>query len=148
MNVELIPLKAEHLDLIEKRPEIFAGELYYVNHKKMALIFEQHPSATVLLDGEIIFCGGIVSFWPNTGEAWLVTIPGIRQHKTILYDIVNNFISMTSQALGLKRLQALVQEDFEAAQRFVKNLGFNMECSMKNYFGDKTYILYAIIREN
>ncbi len=146
MAIETIPFKAEHWFQIEKRKEICPEEIELTINKNLPKLWENYPSEATIADGQVIFCGGLVPFWPGTAEAWLVTHPTLAQkYAKDIYQIATSFTLFYGKILNLKRLQCTVQSDFELAIKFVEHIGYRREGLLKKFIGEHDYYMYALI---
>lgn len=147
MKVEIIPFRAEHLDVIEIRPEILIAELDIVRKRKLALYWSQFPSLTIMDGPRIVACFGGVYLWPRTAESWLRTVPDIYKYKIHLIEQICRLTEFCFDIWNLNRLQATVQKDWMVARRFVERLGYVKEGELPYYMGDTTYLMYAKLKE-
>lgn len=138
--IRYVPFVREHLDMIGKRPGVIFNDL--------GELYEKHSALSVLLDDKIIFCGGIIYLWPNTGDAWLLTSPGISEHRDDLIRVVQTFIDTTIKELNLDRVQSTIQSDFKDGVILMNILGWKREGLLRKYAQGKDFYLYSWVREN
>jgi hypothetical protein len=91
------------------------------------------PAFTLLCDGEIIASGGVVLLGWQRGEAWLLLPSTFYSHVKACYRLIKEKLIEIQHANALRRIQALVDPDFEAAQRLMEHLGFQNEGRLKQY---------------
>ncbi len=104
----------------------------YMDETRIALLLQQE-TWTGLVDGEIVACGGLVQCWPGMAEAWIAITPLAKQHVSFLYRHVLAFLRVAADTYKLRRIQAVVHEDFEAARRFACKLGFKVDAFLEKY---------------
>jgi hypothetical protein len=91
-------------------------------------------SYTLIENGYILRCCGIVDMWPGVGEAWFIASskihenvrPFIRFAKTDVMDVV-------VEQNKLWRVQGVCKADWPAARRFARLMGFEEEGLMRKY---------------
>jgi len=105
-------------------------------------------SYTLVENGHIICCAGIVNMWPGVGEAWFIASgkihanvrPFIRFAKT---DVMQKVVEEND----LWRVQAVCKSDWPAAQKFAAFMGFEPEGVMRKYGPEgMDYIRVAWVR--
>ncbi len=106
-------------------------------------------SYTLIENGYIICCAGIVDMWPGVGEAWFIASnkiheyprPFIRFAKT---DVMQKVVDENE----LWRVQAVCKSDWPAALKFARFMGFEPEGVMRKYGPEgMDYIRVAWVRE-
>ena len=102
---------------------------------------------TVVVDGEIIGCGGVLIFWTGFGEAWICLSKNVERHKIVAVRFLKKVLEDVLNEFNLVRLQITVRPDFPDAIKLVESLGFQYEGIMRKYLptGKDAY-LYAIVR--
>ena len=107
---------------------------------------EKDASAyTVYYDNDILCCGGIMVLWEGVGEVWTVNGPLIHKHPFTFHKFMLKWMGIFFKKHNLRRLQATIDAECKDHIKWVESLGFINEtpCGMKNFYGDKTFYLYA-----
>lgn len=101
-------------------------------------------SHTLMLDGQPIACVGAAPLWP--GRAYLWSFLGAIPAK--LFRQVQTWSLRYLDALPFRRLEAAVDIGFTAGHRWMKTLGFELECACARGFTERgaDASLYARIR--
>lgn len=104
----------------------------------------------------IIGIAGLYPLEPGKADAWMFTGIDLPKHSRFVLKTIRNHLIQCEQTLNLKRIQAVVVDDFTAAHKFIKHLGFECETpdlpdgtkgGMKNYGPNgELYKLYARTR--
>jgi len=106
------------------------------------------PTATVVDDeGNIVFCCGIMDFWPGVGEIWAVFSPLAQKYahtwivaKELLAAHLKNYVRLQAPLDPAGRPEAI---------RFDERLGFKPEGLMRHYGPHgEDMIMYALVKEN
>lgn len=121
MNVEIVPLTAEHLD----RLPLPCGL------DRRAYFSEGSISRCVLADGEPVFAGGIVNLMWNRGEAWILPTPFFRQHFKSCYRLMRDAIPHMAFRGRFSRVQAVCA--CGTSSILFRHLGFNYEGRMSRF---------------
>ena len=92
------------------------------------------PAYTLVIDGEIVGCAGVVLMDWNRGEAWtLLSSLFYRYKKTVFKAIKNNLESIIKDK-KLRRVQSLVYDGTEKiCGNFLEHLGFEWEVKLEKY---------------
>lgn len=88
------------------------------------------PGFTLLYQGRVIASAGVIVLWTGVGDAWAQLGPESRQHLRAIQFYTRRGLSMISRERHLRRVQALVIKEFEAARRWAESLGFEVESEM------------------
>jgi len=91
------------------------------------------PAYTIIIDGSIVFCGGVILTGWNRGEAWTLMSDLFYKYPKSCYKICKNQLNEVIKEHGLKRVQAVIDVDFEDGVRFAEHLGFEKEGILKSY---------------
>lgn len=144
--IKVIPLKASHVQALKQQ-----GSLTYLTDRvtddKLLLLEQQPYSFTVLgSSGEILACAGIIEFWEGRGEAWAFFAKSIGAQFLQVHRAVKRFID----AVPMIRIEATVDYDFLAGHKWIRLLGFELECRrMEKYgVGGRDASRYVILRDN
>lgn len=85
---------------------------------------------TLMLDGRIIGCLGVLEIWPGRGMAWALLADEIGAAMIAVHRIVHRFLW---SECPLTRVEAYVDARFEAGHRWVHRLGFEREGLMRQF---------------
>ena len=99
---------------------------------------------TAIKDNTIIGCGGIINIQGHIGEAWTLLGKDFKRYAHRIAPIIRRQAHMTN----LIRIYALVDSDFERAERFLEWVGFEYEgTTKKSGVNLQDQKLYAIVKE-
>lgn len=140
----MVNYKAEHLDqIVEQKATAYLRA--YITPDHMRELEKSKMSYTGIVNGRVVFCAGVIEYWPGRGEAWTFIDGDCKKEFYAIHKIVKRFL----EVCPVKRVEATVDVGFEQGHRWVKNLGFKLEAPvMKSYMpggGDSS--LYAKVRD-
>jgi hypothetical protein len=101
---------------------------------------------TLMADGMIVGCGGMMMQDRGKGEAWVIATPLISKYRKSVYKVIRNMLGMMTKEYKLRRVEALCPCGYERGRRLLEHLGFVNETpdGMKQYGpGGETYYLYG-----
>lgn len=135
----------KHLGTLLNQPHLAYLGPYLKGDPSEALA--QHRYAyTGLLDGEVLFCAGLMEYWENRAEAWAVLKEDLGANFIAVHNMVKRFLEIIPH----RRIEAIVDFNFEEGHRWVRALGFKREAPLLKHYrpdgGDCT--LYVKLREN
>lgn len=129
-----INYKPEHLH------ELMAGRLNSGAPENIGYMKEyaeelQHPdwSYSVIHNGHLVLCCGIVPMWAGVGEVWFIASNLIHTHKIPFIRFARQKMMEVVEANSLIRVQGVVKVGWDTALRFSKFMGFETEGIMKKY---------------
>lgn len=93
----------------------------------------KHPAYTLIIDGQVVGCAGVVIFAKGRGEAWALLSSLFYRHKKTAYRAIREGLGKIIDERKLYRVQGLVKPDLEAAKNFIKHLGFQEEGLLRRY---------------
>lgn len=147
MGVELRDYKSEDYMTIKRRHFDSLTFLNFPNPKLIAENLTKGPAFTAFNDGEIVACGGIMPFWKEVGEAWVITSPLVSQYPLFFAKTVWRKLRDLIKSMNLERVQTMVDAENIISQRWVERMNFKNEGLMRKYLGGRDYIRYALIKE-
>lgn len=100
---------------------------------------------TLFHEDKLLGIGGIKLLNMTTAWCWVNISEEAQGHMVMGYRVIKEWLDGLIKVHKLKRLMAAVQIDFPEAIRMVEHLGFTQECVMKNWKGEKSAFLYALI---
>ena len=127
--MEVVKLEAIHVEwLLKQKSTQGFGTFWTEAHTKR---LEKDRYAYTGIEGDrILFCAGVVEYWPERGEAWAIFGQNQRKDFLKIHNAVKRFLNICP----LKRIEATVDFDFEAGHRWVELLGFKLEAErMRSY---------------
>ncbi len=108
-------------------------------------LWEQTESFAILVDGEVMVCGGICPMWVGRGYLWTVLSEKIKQKPVSVY----RGIKAALKEQPYRRIEMDVPVNHEIAHRRAKLLGFTLECpEARGYLPNgEARSIYAWVRE-
>jgi hypothetical protein len=124
-----VPFQAFHLELLYYKPLADSNALGLRHAETLQRVSK--AATTLLYEGEVVCCYGVVFHHANRAEAWCVVHKGLPRAATI--GIIRH-IRKAISVLACPRLEATVMCKFKEGHRFVRGLGFVLECErMRKY---------------
>lgn len=119
MNIE--PFKAEHLLEIElQAAQQKARDWLCLERARLA----EGPNAyTAKVDGRVIVCAGVVQGMQGQGVAWAFISHDAGKHMLAITRAVKRYLVVCPY----ERVEAVVDEGFDAGHRWLESLGFELE---------------------
>ena len=137
----VIPFKKEHLDrmILQERQK----GLEYLETDELFALLEGQDSYTVM-DDDVLCCAGVVKLNEGRGVAWAYLADDLGARMVGVTRAVKRYLGIAN----FHRIEMHVDCDFKEAHRWVRMLGFEMECErMKAFTPDKRdCALYAMVR--
>ena len=101
-------------------------------------------SFTGEVDGCIVVCAGVADIWEGRGTAWAYLSRDAARSALAITRAVKRFLEITP----MKRIEAAVDAEFGRANKWTKNLGFEIETPLaKSYFADgRNAVLYVKVK--
>lgn len=88
------------------------------------------PSFTLIIDGEIVACAGVILLEWKKGEAWTLLSSLFYKYKKTTFKAIKTYLNKIISDKGLRRLQALVSceiVNLNECKRMLEHLGFKNE---------------------
>ena len=106
------------------------------------------PAYTLVVDGNIVGCAGVVLFPYNHGEAWALLSSLFYKNVKTAYRAVKEGLSKIIKEHHLIRVQSLACPTSETAHRFLKHLGFK-DSGLQECYGPngEDFIMFAKINK-
>jgi hypothetical protein len=124
----VVPYEAQHMARI-KLQEAQVCNIGWMAPQHAKLL--ENETAFTLLDGdEVLLVGGIIQAWEGRGIAWCFLAHNIGPRFTAVHRHVKRYFELQDFA----RLEAQVQMYFTQAHRWMKMLGFELECPRARAF--------------
>lgn len=136
-------LKAEDLVvLLDKKARSYVGPV--LTEAQIAALEASAHSYSLFIDEKITLCGGVMEYWTNRGEAWAVLDPECKPHFVAVTAAAKRFLNVCP----VNRIEAAVDVDFKAGNRWVKSLGFQFEATCRKFLPDgRNAFLYSRVRD-
>ncbi len=147
--MRIINYEQSHLHELMDGP-LNAGAPEHIGYMRSYAEELQQPgwSFTLIENGYIICCAGIVNMWPGVGEAWFVASSKIHEYPRPFIRFAKTEMKRVIDENQLWRVQAVCKSDWPAAIKFAHFLGFNSEGLMRKYGPEGLdYIRVAWIKE-
>jgi hypothetical protein len=140
--IELLPLRQEHLELIE--PDPFFADVK-TGMKLAPLLTMGNGVSLIDMDrAEILACYGYV--WKRANVYWMWILPSARGSRNLIR-LMRHFERWVTTLPARTRIECTVKADFEAGIRFVKALKFEQETPedepARKYDGRNDHHLFA-----
>jgi hypothetical protein len=105
---------------------------------------EGNHSYSVIDGEEVLLCAGVVEMSEGRGVAWAYLSSDIGTRMTYVTRAVKRFLKLSP----LRRIEMHVDCGFDAAHRWARMLGFEMECErMRSFTPDnRDCALYAMVK--
>ena len=143
--MEIVPFDIVFFDAMDLRSWDQMGIDCQENvRERIANYAANGPAYTVLIDNEVMACGGVYIHWQGVGEAWVLTSPLVEKHMVSFHKAVKTKLQEIARDHNLHRIQCVVNQIYRRSQKWVERLGFEREGLLKYYGPDRTsYYMYA-----
>ncbi len=110
----------------------------------------EHPAYTLVVNEEIVLCGGIMLLDWNCGEAWTLFADNFKKYPIACFKACKYVIEQISKEHNLRRVQAIVSPDLNGGRSFTERLGFQEEGLLRSCgpSGEDYLIFSKIIKES
>lgn len=145
----LITFHPGHLDLLEWRPfdKDYTTQLPTFMQQVEAYC-EQGFSMTMVEDGRVLACGGILPLYPGIAYAWLFGSTYLPSRAKTFTRTLQGWMDTTSDTLNLHRLQTVCHVDDVQGKKWVEMLGFIAEGTLRGYdVNQGDYVMYAKVKK-
>ena len=146
--IEIRDYKPEDYFEIERRKFDLITFLNFPNPKLIAETLGRGPAFTLLSDGQIIACGGIVPFWKGVGESWVISSKLVNQYPLSFAKVVWRKLLELIDKFNFERVQTVVDAENIVSQKWLERMGYKNEGQMRKYIKGRTFYRYAWIKEN
>ena len=85
------------------------------------------PAFTLIIDDEIVGCGGVTIIRSGIGEAWMLVSNNFYRYPKTAFKQIRNSLDGIIRSWKLRRVQAFVFKGFEAGCHLLRHLGFENE---------------------
>lgn len=149
MSVEVVQYEPEHAyDILSHMREEEVNLSKHIDWDKWVNAWKQNgPAYTLIINGKIVACAGVVLMEWKKGQAWVLLSSLFYQYKKTTYKLIKRFLELIIKTKDLKRVEAFVRPDFEEAINFIKHLGFNFQGLQECYGPNgEDYLMFARIK--
>lgn len=120
--MEIVRFKAEHMkEIVEQESQRYLQK--YITEEHALLMEKQKYSYTAIIDNRIVACAGVVEYWKDRGEMWIILDQNCKKEFLKIHNAVKRFLHICP----IKRIEAVVDYSFDAAHRWMDLLGFRLE---------------------
>tara|TARA_R100001463_G_scaffold32675_3_gene73063 strand:+ start:5391 stop:5834 length:444 start_codon:yes stop_codon:yes gene_type:complete len=133
--VRIIDYQPSHLHDLMDGP-LNKGAIKNIGYMREWASELQQPgwSYTLIENGHIICCSGIVDMWPGVGEAWFIASSKIHDNvRPFIRFAKTDIMHRVTTDNNLWRVQGVCKADWPAARRFARLMGFEEEGLMRKY---------------
>lgn len=140
---ETVPLEDKHLAKLLDEPMNASLRPHMTNLN----LVKSGDCATILVNGEVMLCGGINEYWKGRGHLWSVFSENSREHFVPTFRGIQAWIRTMLQN-KYDRIEMSITCGFLQGHRRAKLLGFKMELlrAEKYLFGEDCSI-YSLVRK-
>lgn len=141
--MDIVPFKAEHLEMIELQPHQ-AGFSTYIAQKQYGKSLEQgSESFTAIADGKVVGCAGLVFQWEQRALAWALLSHDAGKHMISIVRKIDKYLNFRD----VRRVEATAICGFKPGARLLEMLGFKYEGLAEKYTPDgEDVLMYAKVR--
>lgn len=110
----------------------------------------KHPAATLVMNGEVILCGGVMLMGWQRGEAWTLFADNFRKYPIACFKACKYVIDEAVKENDLRRVQAIVEPTVNGGIAFTERLGFKKEGLLRAFGpqGEDFFMYAKIIKES
>lgn len=143
-KIELVPFKAEHIDLLHIRAHELSTVFKLANsHDGLEILEQLHTSWTVLYDGRVLGVIGYFEMWPGVFEAFLIPSKYLGKYSVPFARIAKKHFDTLAEVRKCHRVQAIALND-DLHDRWLTFLGFSSEGILREYnIERKDYKMWA-----
>jgi hypothetical protein len=142
--IEVVKFKAEHLEQLNEQ-QATAYLLAHVKPEHTAVMENSAYSFTGISEhGRVVVCAGVVELYQGRGEAWAILDANCKREFLSIHNAVKRFLEVSP----VRRVEAVVDEEFAPGHRWVQMLGFELEAPRMRAYrpGGENCALYARVR--
>jgi len=138
MNVEIVKYEPDHAYwIIEKKiREHDKWLIDFPSAQAVPLMWAEHPSYTLIIDGEIIMCLGVILTDENIGDAWTLMADDFCKYPIAVFKTCRNILEKIVLEHDLKRVQTFIDAKTPNGDPFIERLGFKEERTFKIFTMD------------
>lgn len=143
--MEIVKFRREHLDGLELQEAQKELHSQFSDPGYGATLEASKYSFTALHDGKVIGCAGVHEIWEGRAIAWALLSQDSGKHFRAIHRAAAGFLAQTTW----RRIEAVVESDFDAGHRWARLLGMEQEGIMRSYSpAGKDFYLYSRVKQN
>lgn len=128
----IVPFRAQHMLRFSNRDNI-QQDIVMHKHKEM-----MGPAYTVMHEGRIIACSGVMIIWPGVGVAWCAFSDEFPSHRIWMTGHVRRVLRDIIRVHNLHRVEAVTLAESDKNAEWIEALGFTREKNIaQKYTSDK-----------
>lgn len=133
-SYEVRPFEPHHYIMLVEDPKS-TYSMHGINSDPLAVaqLFKKHFGRSGFCNNELLVCAGVMLPWPGYGVAWALLSSNARKHPWFVHRAVKEGLQYFIKRLGLRRVEANVNEGLPHALKWVLKLGFEEESVMPKY---------------
>lgn len=129
--MEVVKFEPSHLI------ELFKQDAHQALASRMTIenieAISKQDTYSVIHNGRVLMVGGVVKHWPTRGEAWGLIDQTCRKDFIGVFNCARKWLN----SYRIRRLEALIDYEFEAGHRWIRALGFDLEAPrLRHYRAD------------
>jgi hypothetical protein len=138
----VVPFRAEHLLRIEVQKEQSWALAEFT--PELAQQLEETLAFTAMAGETVLNCAGLIKEWEGRYTAWAYISPQAKHYWKSIHRGVKEFL----RTVDVRRIEANVDCDFLAAQRWAEKLGFVLEGRMRKFLPNGADAFsYVLVRQ-
>lgn len=136
------PFQPWHLEELRLQPAQASFGGCFDDPEYVAML-ARSDAFTGLVNGVPVVCSGCLELWENRAIAWALFASAAGRNMVAVHRAVARYLAQAKW----RRIEATVDPDFDAAQRWIRALGFRLEGTMRAYTPDgRDNDLFARVR--
>lgn len=148
MPLEIVPFESEHIESFRENGGTGTLGNFDNMGKVLAQLGRKETVFSVIVDGKVLAITGILFLWNGVGEAWASFTPEGERYMKSIHRKAKEVIASCLKN-GFHRIHADSPAGQEKTIKWIKGLGFEVECIMRKYCPDgNDMIRYAIVKED
>ncbi len=138
MEYRTVKFKKEHLEVMDLRPH----EENLIKATGHLEALEEGVNVTVMVDGRVICCGGVIELHPGCANIWLIPSIHIEKATKTFVKGLREWLWSVREDMSLERMQSVCLDD-ELHNRWMSFLGFKKEGVMEKFCMGKDYVMFG-----
>ena len=139
----IVPYEPDHLSKLLLQPAQAIMQPSLADPAYGQSLKEAGPAYSLIVDGEVLGCMGMVKQWDERAIAWGLISGGAGRH----FRRIHKAVLATMDLHRFRRIETSVTCNFENGRRWAQSLGFAYEGTMKAFTPDgRDCDLFAKVR--
>lgn len=140
--ITLDTVKFSHAKALQHMEGFFSGG----DDVQIQKVIEMSVGFTLLEDGAVLGCCGVIKMWPGVGTWWMVIADDLRRRPKLLLKTAREVVELIAENHRFHRFEVFMDPEKTRHIRFVEALGFTFEGRMIQHTVDRRdHLLYARI---